>query len=511
MAFNLDFLKDLVPQGTNIFGAAPSANMKQMAEMGLLGEGKYQDMLDKANKQSLFQGLLASGLSYAAQPKNQGYGSIFPYLAKAGLSGMQAAQSPYDQMGQDAMMNQKLQDMKRARDIQAKQDEFRENFGKPNVFEEVQKGYSPSTAPVAPDATGQSTAPNFGLVPNMETQGRFDKDVMMNEAIKSGTLSFPETLNYMLKQQELKTASDIASRKAPETLKTRVGNEEITSVWNPSTNTFKEISRGSAFAPQAGKATHSNTPVILDNGASVLIPTSFGYSQGTKPIDISTGKPYTGSVTIQGKPLTESQGKNLGYSERMETSNADFEKLVNPDGSLKYSPTFVGTTRSLEGWWGVGDTLSAASNFFSDENDQKAAQSIRDFTNAVLRNESGAAISSTEFQNANKQYFPAVGDKPEVIKQKAQNRKVAIATMKAAAGQDPKAQETLEELGKQIKEGTYNPDANSTNKETTASTQKGIEISIGEIKDGYKFIGGDPNNKNSWQKVGNFTSNDIPQ
>jgi len=167
MAFNLDFLKDLVPQGTNIFGAAPSANMKQMAEMGLLGEGNYQDMLDKANKQSLFQGLLASGLSYAAQPKNQGYGSIFPYLAKAGLSGVQAAQSPYDQMGKDAIMNQKLQDMKRTRDMQARQDEFRESYGKPNVFEEVQKGYSPSTAPVAPDATGQATAPNIGLVPIM--------------------------------------------------------------------------------------------------------------------------------------------------------------------------------------------------------------------------------------------------------------------------------------------------------------------------------------------------------
>jgi hypothetical protein len=126
MAFNpLDYLKNLVPENTNIFGASPNANMEKMAKMGLLGDANYKDMLAKANKQSIFQGLLSSGLAYAAQPKNQGYGSIFPYLAKAGLAGVQAAQSPYDQMGQDAMMNQKLQEMKRANDLRIAEEDFR--------------------------------------------------------------------------------------------------------------------------------------------------------------------------------------------------------------------------------------------------------------------------------------------------------------------------------------------------------------------------------------------------
>ena len=114
MAFNpLDYLKDLVPQNTNMFGASPNANLKQMAEMGLLGDMDYTDMLKKANKQSIFQGLLNTGLSYAAQPKNQGYGSALPYLAKAGLAGVQAAQTPYDQLSTNAMQTQKLQEMKR--------------------------------------------------------------------------------------------------------------------------------------------------------------------------------------------------------------------------------------------------------------------------------------------------------------------------------------------------------------------------------------------------------------
>ncbi len=113
MAFNpLDYLKNLIPQNTNMFGASPNANLKQMSEMGLLG-GDYEDMLAKANKQSVFQGLLNAGLSYAAQPKNQGYGSALPYLAKAGLAGVQAAQTPYDQLSTNAMQTQKLQEMQR--------------------------------------------------------------------------------------------------------------------------------------------------------------------------------------------------------------------------------------------------------------------------------------------------------------------------------------------------------------------------------------------------------------
>ena len=112
MAFNpLDYLKNLVPENTNMFGASPNANMEKMAKMGLLGDGNYKDMLAKANKQSIFQGLLSSGLAYAAQPKNQGYGSALPYLAKAGLAGVQAAQSPYDQMGKDLEMRYKIENL----------------------------------------------------------------------------------------------------------------------------------------------------------------------------------------------------------------------------------------------------------------------------------------------------------------------------------------------------------------------------------------------------------------
>ena len=46
----------------------------------------------------------------------------------------------------------------------------------------------------------------------------------------------------------------------------------------------------------------------------------------------------------------------------------------------------------------------------------------RNFLNAVLRRESGAVISPTEFAEGRAQYFPQQGDKPAVLKQKKANR-----------------------------------------------------------------------------------------
>lgn len=53
---------------------------------------------------------------------------------------------------------------------------------------------------------------------------------------------------------------------------------------------------------------------------------------------------------------------------------------------------------------------------------------------ATLRKESGAAISESEFKNAERQYFPQPGESPAVIEQKRQLRAVAEAAMRRASG-----------------------------------------------------------------------------
>lgn len=60
-------------------------------------------------------------------------------------------------------------------------------------------------------------------------------------------------------------------------------------------------------------------------------------------------------------------------------------------------------------------------------------QAVDDFITAVLRRESGAAISAAEFDTAYRQYFPTFGDDPATIEQKRQLRERAIQNMQAGS------------------------------------------------------------------------------
>lgn len=119
------------------------------------------------------------------------------------------------------------------------------------------------------------------------------------------------------------------------------------------------------------------------------------------------------------KPMTESQANANLYSSRMDESNKILE-------GTNYSPAAVSSTRAVEKIPGVG----WAANSMLSADDQKALQAQRDFVTATLRKESGASISPSEFDNANRQYFPQVGDKPETIEQKRENRQTAIEKMR---------------------------------------------------------------------------------
>jgi hypothetical protein len=61
-------------------------------------------------------------------------------------------------------------------------------------------------------------------------------------------------------------------------------------------------------------------------------------------------------------------------------------------------------------------------------------QAERNFINALLRRESGAAISEGEFANAEAQYFPRAGDNSEIVAQKRANRQQALLGLQAEAG-----------------------------------------------------------------------------
>lgn len=127
-------------------------------------------------------------------------------------------------------------------------------------------------------------------------------------------------------------------------------------------------------------------------------------------------KPVQGYGPKQGasKPLTDTQAKALQFGSRMQAAEETLGEL-----SGKGVITSIPGSR---GGFGVGSTINA----LQPADRQRLDQAKRDFINAVLRRESGAAISSSEFENAEQQYFPQVGEKdPKVLEQKKRNRELA--------------------------------------------------------------------------------------
>ena len=122
-------------------------------------------------------------------------------------------------------------------------------------------------------------------------------------------------------------------------------------------------------------------------------------------------------VPASEKPLTEFQGKSMTFGTRA----AEADKILS---NTQFNPVSVEAVRKT----------GIVGNLFADPSTQKALQAQRDFVNAVLRQESGAAISQSEFENAQKQYFPQPGDSPEVIAQKAKNRQTQIMGFARQAG-----------------------------------------------------------------------------
>ena len=143
--------------------------------------------------------------------------------------------------------------------------------------------------------------------------------------------------------------------------------------------------------------------------------------------DPNTGKPL--NPTARERPLTEYQGKNAMYGVRASMAHKTLLDLEE-----KISVTGLAVKRGLQDTPVIGGALGAAANVALSKQQQQVEQAQRNFVNAVLRQESGAVINPSEFENAIKQYFPQPGDKKEVIEQKRQNRVAVINGFKKIAG-----------------------------------------------------------------------------
>lgn len=152
------------------------------------------------------------------------------------------------------------------------------------------------------------------------------------------------------------------------------------------------------------------------------------------------GKPVMGKTAGQ---LTEGQSNAVTYGLRMTQADSILKPLE--DAGLKDTGKIrAGVSGTLGAVPLIGEALSRGSdNIFNtlptilgglSPDQQKVIQARTNFITAILRKESGASISPTEFATAEKNYFPAPGDPESVVQQKQNAREAAIKGMKISAG-----------------------------------------------------------------------------
>jgi len=144
-----------------------------------------------------------------------------------------------------------------------------------------------------------------------------------------------------------------------------------------------------------------------------------------------------------GKPLTESQGNATAFGMRMKESNQlinDLEKkgvtntgvVRSTIGGIVGMTPFIGDKMQQGVQSGMNVFPGALGGPSAEQQQVDAAR--KNFITAVLRKESGAAISPTEFYTEAQKYFPQPGDAASVIKQKQNARETAIKALEIQAG-----------------------------------------------------------------------------
>ena len=176
--------------------------------------------------------------------------------------------------------------------------------------------------------------------------------------------------------------------------------------------------------------------VVERDDGTFLIDTRTGQA---RPVTVQGGEPLMGG----GKPLTETQGNAVSFGARAVEANriaTDLEKqgvtntgvIRTVAGGVLGGAPIVGDKleQNVRSSFNVLPTYLGGPNPQQQQNDQAR----RDFVSAVLRKESGAAISASEYANEEKKYFPQLGDSDAVIKQKQNSRLKAIEGLKSQAG-----------------------------------------------------------------------------
>jgi hypothetical protein len=116
----------------------------------------------------------------------------------------------------------------------------------------------------------------------------------------------------------------------------------------------------------------------------------------------------------------------------------------------------------------MGGRVPIAGNYLKSTEFQQAEQAGKEFLQAILRKDTGAAITKEETAEYGTVYLPQPGDSPEVLMQKQTSRERAIRAIEA--GLPPQAILALEKAG--VDPGS--PGASAAGVQSAAPSASGV-------------------------------------
>jgi hypothetical protein len=135
--------------------------------------------------------------------------------------------------------------------------------------------------------------------------------------------------------------------------------------------------------------------------------------------DQSLGRQRLNDQAAKGEKMTVEAAKAAGFARRLQQTDEVLSNLANQGYT---APSRLDQLKSFLPKEAQGEQYRLYD------------QTVRNFINATLRRESGAAISPSEFKNAEEQYLPKAGDSPQVLAQKAANRAQVFENFKTEGG-----------------------------------------------------------------------------
>lgn len=379
----------------DLFGIGSSSDYLS----GFMSDEERRRLQERAGQNALLQ----AGLGMLA---NSGYSrtpvSLGQILGAGGQAGLQAYQGALQQGTQDLVMRQKLEEMKRQKEIQDKQDLFRKSIGMPNA--ERQVAVAPETAYEPVPTQEGAVAPNFNVQPSQptyRTEKYFNPDVMMQQALQSGALDFKDYLSLVAKQKAESPYAKIDPKDyTKDSFAAYVRTGDITQL--------TPIDKTKAESKQKYTGAYGNLALSM---FGTTVADDLTEQQRTQ-LDAEARRrnlerPPSVSITMP----SESERTAGFLTQRLQGGLQQLNEIITKNPKAATPNIGAEAVKFLTG----SDYLK---NLTNPEDRQRIEAAQLEVLDSALTLGTGAAYTREQLENYRKSYFPQLNDKPQTVKDK---------------------------------------------------------------------------------------------